>query len=252
MAHGVQKIYAEIAPAYERANHILTLGWDRRWRREAATRAAALLAERAAEGPVTPEARGADGPRRPRCLDVCSGTGEMAEGLRAAWGAGAIEIVLADFSVPMLAVARGKPSLAGPGVTFAASDAARLPFPDATFDAITIGFATRNLDSNRERLLRHLREFRRVLRPGGFFLNLETSQPRAGLWRELFHLYVALAVRPIGRWVSGSSGYAYLAHTIPRFHAGAELTALLREAGFARVEETSRLGGIAAVHVAWA
>jgi len=150
----------------------------------------------------------------------------------------------------MLSVARGKPSLARPGVAFAASEAARLPFPDATFDAITIGFATRNIDSSRERLLRHLREFHRVLCPGGFLLNLETSQPASTVWRRLFHLYVALAVRPIGRWVSGSRGYAHLAHTIPRFHTGAELTALLREADFSRVEETRRLGGIAAVHVA--
>lgn len=247
MARGLQRIYAEIAPAYERANHILTLGWDRRWRREAVTRAAGLLAERAATRAV-------------RSLDVCSGTGEMAEGLRAAWAAaarrtsapGAITIVLADFSLPMLSVARAKPTLTGPGIAFTASDAARLPFPDATFDAITIGFATRNLDSDRERLLKHLREFRRVLRPDGFFLNLETSQPRSWVWRRLCHLYVALTVRPIGRWVSGSGGHAYLAHTIPRFHSGTELTALLREAGFARVEETPRLGGIAAVHVAWA
>ena len=185
-----------------------------------------------------------------RCLDVCCGTGEMAEGLLAARGGGA-RVVLADFSLPMLAVARGKPALAGGRAVFAASDAARLPFPDATFDAITIGFATRNLDSDRQRLLRHLREFCRVLRPGGFFLNLETSQPRSRLWRRLFHLYVALAVKPIGRWVSGSRGYAYLAHTIPRFHSGAELAALLREAGFARVEERRFLGGIAAVHVGW-
>lgn len=244
MARGVQKIYAEIAPAYERANQILTLGWDRRWRRDATVRAAALLAATA------------DGARPLRCLDVCSGTGEMAEGLGAAWDASAadaaLQIVLADFSLPMLAVARRKRRLTAPGVDFAATDAARLPFPDATFDAITIGFATRNLDSNRERLLRHLREFRRVLRPGGFFLNLETSQPPSALWRRLFHLYVAVTVRPIGRWVSGSDGHAFLAHTIPRFHDGPELASLLREAGFDRVEVTRRLGGIAAVHAAWA
>jgi demethylmenaquinone methyltransferase / 2-methoxy-6-polyprenyl-1,4-benzoquinol methylase len=232
MTNGVQRIYAEIAPAYERANRVLTLGLDRGWRRDACALAARLLA-------------GVDGPR---CLDVCSGTGEMAEGLLAARGA---RVVLADFSLPMLAVARGKPSLTGGRAAFAASDAARLPFRDATFDAITIGFATRNLDSERERLLRHLREFHRVLRPGGFFLNLETSQPPWRPWRRLFHLYVALAVKPIGRLVAGSGGYAYLAHTIPRFHSGGELSALLREAGFASVEETRFLGGIAAVHVAW-
>jgi len=244
MAPGIQRIYEEIAPAYERANHLLTLGWDRRWRRDAVARAAALLTERA------------DGARPLRCLDVCSGTGEMAEGLRAAWAASqtpaALQVVLADFSLPMLAVARGKRGLAAAGVDFAATNAAGLPFPNATFDAITIGFATRNLDGDRERLLRHLREFRRVLHPDGFFLNLETSQPPSALWRRMVHLYVALTVRPIGRWVSGSDGHAYLAHTIPRFHDGPGLTALLREAGFARVEVTRRLGGVAAVHVAWA
>jgi demethylmenaquinone methyltransferase/2-methoxy-6-polyprenyl-1,4-benzoquinol methylase len=89
-----------------------------------------------------------------------------------------------------------------------------------------------------------------VLRPGGFLLNLETSQPPFAPWRRLLHLYAALAVKPVGRWVSGSDGHAYLAHTIPRFHSADELTELMREAGFERVTVTRRLGGIAAVHLA--
>ncbi len=126
-----------------------------------------------------------------------------------------------------------------------------MPFPDETFDVVTIAFATRNLHRDRESLANCFGEFRRVLRPGGLFVNLETSQPRNRLWRALFHVYIRLAVRPIGRLLSGSrSGYAYLAYTIPRFYDERELSGLLGECGFGTVAAETLLGGIAAIHVA--
>lgn len=228
MKKGVQKIYKEVASTYERINHLLTLGFDYRWRRKAAEAAAA-------EGPGL-------------WLDICSGTGEMAAYL--ARSNRDSVVVSADFSPEMLALSRRKNR--GSVVFFTLTDAAHLSFPDRTFDVITISFATRNIDSNRTRLLKHFKEFHRVLKPGGRFVNLETSQPASPLIRHLFHFYVRLTVRPVGSWISGSkAGYRYLAHTIPRFYPPEELTGILLEAGFESIEAKAYLFGAAALHKAF-
>jgi demethylmenaquinone methyltransferase/2-methoxy-6-polyprenyl-1,4-benzoquinol methylase len=94
-----------------------------------------------------------------------------------------------------------------------------------------------------------LREFNRVLKPGGRFVNLETSQPASGAFRWLFHLYVKLFVKPVGSLISGSkAGYGYLANTIPRFYRAEQLAAIMEEAGFT-ISGVRRLTlGAAAIH----
>jgi demethylmenaquinone methyltransferase/2-methoxy-6-polyprenyl-1,4-benzoquinol methylase len=223
----LREIFGEVAETYERVNRVLTLGFDRRWRRATARRAARQGGS--------------------RWLDVCSGTGEMAENLarRAPEGT---EIVALDFSLPMLSHARTK-TMARP-VAFVLGDVKSLPFPDATFDLATISFATRNINLSRPVLVATFGEIRRVLKPGGRFVNLETSQPRWGIVRKLFHAYVAALVRRVGSRISGSTaGYAYLSTTIPRFYGAEELAAILREAGFASVSVKRLLFGAAAIHV---
>ncbi len=223
----LREIFAEVAETYEKVNHALTLGFDRGWRRAAARRAAR---------------RGGG-----RWLDVCCGTGEMAENL-ARRAPGGTEIVALDFSLPMLAHARTK-TTARP-VAFVLGDVKSLPFPAATFDLVTISFATRNINLSRPVLVATFCEFRRVLKPGGRFVNLETSQPRWGIVRRLFHAYVALLVKRVGARISGSTaGYAYLSATIPKFYGAEELTAILKEAGFASVSFKRLLFGAAAIHV---
>lgn len=255
---GLRELYREVAGTYERVNHLLTLGLDTRWRE----RAGRIGAERLDPRPPGPgrapahrfdrkvAAREGDG--RARCLDLCAGTGEMGALLRDAclrrdlpppW------IVCADLSAEMLAAARRKPQLTGASLALAAAQS--LPFRAGSLDLVLMGFAARNVHTHRAALLAALGEIHRLLAPGGAFLNLETSQPTCGLWRRIVHLYVAASVRPVGRLVSGSrSGYRYLAHTIPRFYGAGELSALLTEAGFARVRVISLLGGVAAIHVA--
>lgn len=224
----LREIFGEVAGTYERVNRVLTLGFDRPWRRAAAKRAA--------------RAGGT------RWLDVCSGTGEMAENLSRR-AAAAVEIIALDFSRPMLTLARAK-SMARP-VEFVLGDVKRLPFPDGTFDLLTISFATRNINLSREILAANFTEFRRVLRPGGRFVNLETSQPGSRIVRALFHSYVRLLVRRVGTKISGSrAGYAYLSTTIPRFYGADELTGILREAGFASVSCERLFFGAAAIHTA--
>ncbi|MCK4415014.1 MAG: ubiquinone/menaquinone biosynthesis methyltransferase [Candidatus Eisenbacteria sp.] len=224
----LRRIYQEVAPRYELVNHLLTLGLDIRWRRRAARVAVA------SEGGSW--------------LDVCSGTGEMAAELHRAANR-AITVAAFDLSVPMLVRARGKRRLRPDA--FASGDVAHLPFRNGTFTGVTIAFAARNLNTSRRHLEIRLRECFRVLIPGGRLINLETSQPESRLWRRLFHHYAALTVRPLARTVSGSrSGYAYLAHTIPRFYSAAELDEMLFAAGAARVTHIRLWGGIAALHIA--
>jgi demethylmenaquinone methyltransferase/2-methoxy-6-polyprenyl-1,4-benzoquinol methylase len=223
----LQEIFSEVAGTYERVNRVLTLGLDRPWRRTAAKRAAR------------------DGGTR--WLDVCSGTGEMAENLSRRAAAG-VEIIALDFSLPMLSHARAKP-MARP-VRFVLGDVKRLPFLDGTFDLVTISFATRNINLSREVLAATYTEFLRVLRPGGRFVNLETSQPGSRIVRALFHFYVRLLVKRVGTKISGfRAGYAYLSTTIPRFYGAEELTGILREAGFASVSCERLFFGAAAIHI---
>jgi demethylmenaquinone methyltransferase/2-methoxy-6-polyprenyl-1,4-benzoquinol methylase len=100
-------------------------------------------------------------------------------------------------------------------------------------------------------LVERLREFHRILKPGGRFVNLETSQPSSRLIRRIYHLYVRLTVKRLGSRISGSkAGYAYLAQTIPRFYNAGELAEIIRQAGFSRVSIHSMLFGAAAIHKA--
>ena len=226
MSNGLQKIYSEIPDHYERINHILTLGLDIFCRRRTARMAAA-------EGGKM-------------WLDVCCGTGEMAVNLRRLMQNGT-RLYAADFSLPMVVRAMAKEELKG--IDFVITEAGFLPFADNTFDLITISFATRNINSNREKLIERFGEFRRVLKPDGRFVNLETSQPRWGLTRALMHLYVRSTVKQIGTLISGSkAGYGYLAGTIPRFYRPEELADILKEAGFSTVTFKRLFFGIAATH----
>jgi demethylmenaquinone methyltransferase/2-methoxy-6-polyprenyl-1,4-benzoquinol methylase len=129
------------------------------------------------------------------------------------------------------------------------ADASSLPFHDGTFDAITISFATRNISVSDDFRSKCLTEFHRVLKPGGVFINIETSQPPSRFIRRLFHWYVRAFVRPMANSISGSSAsYAYLANSILNFCTAEELTDSIRKAGFSEAEFDLLLFGIVAVH----
>jgi demethylmenaquinone methyltransferase/2-methoxy-6-polyprenyl-1,4-benzoquinol methylase len=149
----------------------------------------------------------------------------------------------------MLAQARSKPC--AEETRFLISDVKTLPFADQSLDLITLSFATRNINLSKEVLVRTFAEFRRVLRPGGRLVTVETSQPPSRFIRRGFHLHVKLLVKPIGSRVSGSRrGYAYLAHTIPRFYPADELAEILGQAGFSDVAYKRLFFGVAAIHQA--
>jgi len=240
---GVRKIYQEVAPTYELINHVLTLGMDILWRKRAAWIAAKI---RAGEKYASPTSRPF------RILDVCSGTGEMARDLAVRMDrkkALKAEIYAADGSPSMIHRAKNKEHLRS--VRFTLADAGNLPFPDSTFDLITISFSTRNLNPNPQAMLSYLREFFRILKPEGTFLNLETSQPPLPVIKTLYHLYIRLIVKPAGYLISGSrAGYNYLSYTMPRFYDAPEFSALCRKAGFSFIQHSLLFLGAAAIHTA--
>lgn len=181
------------------------------------------------------------------CVDVCTGTGEMAGLLRGAVSSSCTVMGL-DFSPAMLWQAiearEGR-------IRWVSGDVTRLPLASHTVDLVTVSFATRNLMLSREALEVALVELRRVLRSGGRLMIVETSQPTNAVVRRLFHLYVRVVVKPVGKLVSGTaSPYAYLSRTILRFPDARELKVMLEGAGFSRVEFTSLSAGAAAVHIA--
>jgi demethylmenaquinone methyltransferase/2-methoxy-6-polyprenyl-1,4-benzoquinol methylase len=228
MRKGIQKIFSEAAETYELINHVLTLGFDILWRKKAAREAV--------------KARGF------LWLDVCSGTGEMAFNL-SRLADEKVKIISADFCHPMIAKAREKRNIQN--LSFVLAESGQLPFADRTFNLVTISFATRNIYPNKSELIAYLKEFHRVLKPGGHFVNLETSQPSVRIIQKLFHLYIKLTIKQLGFLLSGSkSAYRYLAYTIPRFFSPEEFSSILREAGFARITHRSLFLGVSAIHTA--
>ena len=223
---GIREMFAEVPETYELVNHIMTFGLDILWRRRAADEAAAAGGS--------------------RWLDVCTGTGDMAACLSRRAGPDTA-VVASDFSIPMMKKALRKRF--GCRVAFVAGAAGALPFPDRSFDLITIAFATRIINVNREALVTSFREFNPVLRPGGVFVNLETSCPPGRLVRSMLDLYARIFVGHFGSFISGSrAGYSYLSRTLRRFYGAEELSSIIGEAGFSRVSFRRMTWGVAAVH----
>ncbi len=211
----VRTMFDRIAPAYDRMNRLMTAGLDRRWR------------ERTAQRVVRPG---------DRVLDAACGTGELA---LADLLAGAGQVVGIDFSEPMLERARQKSG----AIEWVRGDLSRLPFPDAGFQAATVGFGLRNvldLDGT-------LRELRRVLEPGGRLGVLELSRPR-GLLAPFYRLWFDLIVPLAGKLLPGGSAYTYLPASVRRFQTSEELAGRIARAGFEQIGYRLFAGGIVALH----
>ncbi len=226
MNRGLRQIFSDIAEHYEPINHLLTFGLDVIWRKKAV--------QRAVIGGGS------------RWLDICAGTGETAAYLRMK-APPETQIIAADFSMPMLRVLKQKPN--SKWIDIVLTRAAALPFPDNSMDLIIISFATRNLNSSAEGLTACIMEFHRILKPGGRFINLETTQPESVILRRLFHWFIFLIVQPIGRLISGSeSGYAYLSKSMASFYSAPELAGIMAHAGFRSVTYQYFFPPVVAIH----
>jgi demethylmenaquinone methyltransferase / 2-methoxy-6-polyprenyl-1,4-benzoquinol methylase len=215
-ADGVRHMFDRIAPVYDAMNRVMTGGLDRRWRRIT----------------VDEVVRTGD-----RVLDACCGTGDLALAARGRAG----DVVGLDFSERMLERARAKSR----DVEWVQGDVLALPFEDASFDAVTVGFGVRNVDD----LEAGLRELRRVLRDGGRLGILEITQPR-GVLAPFYRVWFDRVVPALGKVLPGGWAYTYLPASVRRFPGPEELAARLAAAGFSAVRFRLFAGGIVALHVA--
>jgi len=228
----LHNIFTAVPSRYDLINHVITLGLDSRWRR---------LAVKACR-------KGKPG----KVLDLGCGTGDLAIGL-ALRSEVDVKIVGLDYSPPMLDRARQKAMRAGVAgrVEFVPGEANNLPFPDGYFDSVGISFAFRNLTYKNPFRLPHLSEVLRVLKEGGRYVIVESSQPRNPVLRWLFHFYLRVFVAPAGVLLSGNRGaYRYLAESAAHFYSPKEIKEMLLAAGFDEVRYRSLLFGVAGIHVA--
>ncbi|MBI5477795.1 MAG: ubiquinone/menaquinone biosynthesis methyltransferase [Deltaproteobacteria bacterium] len=216
----VRRMFERIAPRYDLLNRVLALRTDVCWRR----RLVAVL----------------DLPAEARVLDLCAGTLDVAAEIRRQRPAACV--VGADFARGMLQRGRAKT-----GLPVAQADALALPFAADAFDAVTVAFGLRNLESP----ARGLAEIARVLRPGGRVGVLELFRPAGAFARVVHALYNRGFVPLVGRTVSRDpAAYRYLVDSIDAFSSVAEFTALLAQSGFVSVERRSVWPGISSVVVA--
>lgn len=218
----VQSMFDRVAPRYDLANALLSLGQDAGWRRMAAAAVA---------------------PAGGLVLDVAAGTGALARDLLAC---GARRVVAVDLSWNMLAVGAHRSAAAGlPDILWVNGDALRLPLRAGVFDAITIAFGLRNLSD----VEAGLRELARVARPGARLAVLEFSHPRWPPFRRLYDAYLHHVLPAVARVVSSApSAYRYLAESIRLWPGRDELAAVITASGWGRVRYRDCTGGIVTVH----
>ena len=212
----VRAMFDRIARVYDRMNSVMTAGMHHRWR--------ARAADLAQVGPAA------------RALDVATGTGDLAIEL-ARRGA---EVTGLDFSEPMLELARGK----APGIEWVAGNALDLPYGDAEFDAVTVGFGARNFSD----LAHGLGEMARVTKPGGRVVVLEITTPQKPPLSWFFQVWFDRAVPALGRLAGDPDAYTYLPSSVRRFPGPPELAAGMAATGLHDVRWLLTAGGIIAIH----
>jgi demethylmenaquinone methyltransferase/2-methoxy-6-polyprenyl-1,4-benzoquinol methylase len=222
----VRQVFESVAGNYDLMNDLMSGGVHRVWK-------AFTLSQ--------------TGLRPGQCaLDVAGGTGDLAAGMATQVGTQGL-VVLTDINAAMLA--EGRDALTDRGlvanVRYSIANAERLPFPDSSFDCITIGFGLRNVTDKAAALA----DMRRVLRPGGQLLVLEFSHPVVPLLKPLYDLYSFRVLPLLGKLVAkDEASYRYLAESIRQFPDQETLLAMLRDAGLEDSRYHNLSGGIVAVH----
>jgi demethylmenaquinone methyltransferase/2-methoxy-6-polyprenyl-1,4-benzoquinol methylase len=213
----VRDAFARIADRYVMTNHVLSCGADIWWRKVVTARIRKWK------------------PRR--LLDVASGTGDLA--LEIQDQCPDCEVIATDFCAEMLAHASSR----GLAKTLVA-DALRLPFPDGSFDVVTVAFGLRNMADYPAAL----REMRRVLKPGGRLVILDFSLP-SGILRAPYRLYLHHVLPRMAGWLTGQrDAYEYLGGSIEAFPSGTGMTRLLESCGFGQTDASPLTGGVVSIY----
>ncbi len=221
-------MFDSISRHYDRLNHLLSLGTDRRWRR----RAVNLM-----RANIKPES----------ILDVATGTGDMAiEALRLR----PLKVTGIDISEKMLEVGREKIMRRdlGDRIELVSGDASAMIFGDGSFDAAMSAFGVRNFEDT----VTGLTEMCRVLRRGGMVMVLEFSRPSWFPLKQIYGLYFSRVLPGIGRKVSGDPGaYTYLHESVMAFPDNEKFLDLLIQSGFTNARQKRLTGGIASIYYAF-
>lgn len=223
----VRGMFNDIAPTYDRLNHILSLDIDKLWRK----RVVRIIRRLGAK----------------HIMDMATGTGDLAIAL--ARKIDGSTIYGADFSSEMLAVAKQKIEHLGLSerISLTECNAEDIPLVDEAVDAATVAFGVRNFEHQKEALT----EMMRTIRHGGHLVVLEFSNPRFALVRWCYRLYSHYILPAIGRMVSKhATAYTYLPESIDKFASPEAFTALLEEVGFDEVKRKSQSFGIAHIYIA--
>lgn len=209
---GIRKLFDNIAPDYDKLNHILSLNIDKGWRKKAVK----VIVD--TKEPL-------------QVLDVACGTGDFTIEIaqKAAPGSRVSGI---DLSEGMMKIGREKIKAAGVQADMVQGDCEDLPYSDGTFDRISVGFGVRNF----EHLEVGLKQMHRVLKKGGKLVILELSVPKNSVLRWFYKLYFLKILPAIGGWISGDKGaYEYLPASVLRFPAPDKFIPMMYEAGFEKV-----------------
>lgn len=222
----VRAMFSRLAGRYDLLNDVMSLGLHRLWKRDTVG-----LALAGRKGPV-------------RVLDLCCGTGDLAF-LAGAGAAAGSRVFGLDFTLPMLGVARSR-RIPGKAPAFAQGDAMRLPFPAASFDAVTMGYGLRNVADP----LECLREIRRVLAPGGRVVVLDFGKPANPLARSLYGGFLKGAMPVVG-WLSHGDPdtYRYIPESLERYPAQRGVRDLMEQAGLSSARYEDRMFGAMGLNV---
>ena len=222
----VNDLFAAIARRYDLLNDVQSFGLHRRWKRRVIELAAVQSGNRA--------------------LDLCCGTGDLALAL-ARRGA---DVTGLDFSPAMLEIAEARNKIRDPksetrNPIFMPGDALQIPFPDASFDIVTVGYGLRNLTSWEK----GLDEMHRVAKPGARLVVLDFGKPANALWRGIYFAHLKCSVPLLG-WIfcGNADAYAYILESLKQYPAQQAVAAKMRELKLVNVRVINFLGGAMAIN----